>query len=376
MRPEHAAVAYRFAPIICHQTSGGPDERWQDYFCRIDFDDDRIADNNWDRLPDFKTRLVPEVYCSIVETRTHWILLYSVYHPRDWKSVGGHENDMEHCQVVVRKASGGVVEHVCTNAHHWQDVYYNPTAIDVSGIPKRDREMLYDGPITIHEGHPVIFIQQGFGTYLEMAAGQIGHGIQGVIDRPQSRWKPRRTAYEFSGGEGLVCTPDPAPHPPLDPALSFQTVTYSLIGTEQTLWEWTSEIGPGKLFSQAFGQWEADTFSYPRPRRPTRRQYFSDLGLVTEAAFPISFVGNEGVPNAAKAPFAYQLPIPVWAYLLAAGRDASWIAEQRRHNAHIDFGTKHLENAFDPAHSWSLRQGIPALRRFSTEYVFNPYVGI
>jgi hypothetical protein len=378
VRKDHLDVAYSLAPVICHETAGTLDERYQDYFCRVDFDGDRQANNNWDNTPAFKDELVPEIYCSVLETKTHFYALYSVFHPRDWKPIQGHENDMEHAQVVARKKAGGpVVEYVCSNAHHWNHVYYNPATIDVSAYSTKDREALFDGPIALHEGRPVIYVQPGTGELVELL-GQVGHGIQGVVDRPGSRWKKADATYEFDNEQGLVCFADETPSDPLDPSVPLhEDVRYRLIPTDESLWAWRTEMGEARLYAPKVGRWEADDRSYGRhggTKASSRKEYFVSQGWPSDLIHPAAFVGNEGVVDAAHPPFGFTLSIPWWMYLIAAGRDPAWVADERKHNALIDQGIKTVEDFFDPAHTWYLRLGAPPASQFSTEYEEHPYL--
>lgn len=381
MRAKDLRIARRFAPVICQETAGGPDERYQDYFCRVDYDGDRQANNNWDNLDAFRHRLLPEVYFSLTETRTHYFILYSVYHPRDWKPIEGHENDMEHAQVVVRKrGSSGVVQYLYTNAHIWYHAYYNDEDADVasviSDLPARERRALFEGRVTLLDGaHPVIHVEPGSGDLLELL-GEVGHGIRGVSDRPGSRWKPSTASFDFEDGQGLVCFPSDEPGGAPDPDQEVHAqVKYGLIPSEDTLWSWRQEVGHAGLFSLRSARWDADGRSYRSSQR-SRRSYLEELGLPTLASFPEAFVGNDGRPNAAHPPFAFELGVPYWRYLWMAGRDENWISDQRRHNPLIDIGRKSFDNFFDPAHAWWLRLAGPPADAFSLDYVHNPYLGI
>lgn len=61
--------------------------------------------DNWDNLNRYRLRA--RGYYSVVETRTHWFILYAFYHPRDWDKgfEGEHENDLEGALAIVRKGS-------------------------------------------------------------------------------------------------------------------------------------------------------------------------------------------------------------------------------------------------------------------------------
>ena len=65
----------------------------------------------------FKHKLLPHVYYSVVETHSHYFVLYAVYHPQDWESPDSawrrtprwqlmgseHEHDMEGALVIASK---------------------------------------------------------------------------------------------------------------------------------------------------------------------------------------------------------------------------------------------------------------------------------
>ena len=66
----------------------------------FDYDNDWVATNNWDNL--HRTPLRAYMYYSVTETKTHWFVMYSSFHPRDYaaciptgkaNAVGEHENE-------------------------------------------------------------------------------------------------------------------------------------------------------------------------------------------------------------------------------------------------------------------------------------------
>ncbi len=79
-----------------------------------------------------KYPLAAQVYYSLVETGTHWYILYAFYHPRDWHPwpvpFFQHENDMEGCLMVVEKRKGyryGYFQGMITASHdrYWPYTY-------------------------------------------------------------------------------------------------------------------------------------------------------------------------------------------------------------------------------------------------------------
>jgi hypothetical protein len=126
--PARAAVAddqlaRRWAPIHYQDTDSSDHDA--DYLSTVNFDGDWDARNNWGRQDDNPAWLTGAAYYSVVETGTHWFLLYGFYHPRDWTDVWDpfdlfhHENDMEGVLLTVRRDGSdfGVLEAAVTVFH-------------------------------------------------------------------------------------------------------------------------------------------------------------------------------------------------------------------------------------------------------------------
>ncbi|RKG89778.1 hypothetical protein D7V97_42380 [Corallococcus sp. CA053C] len=102
-----AALTKRWAPIHyqdvdvtgSHSLSGR-----SDFLTRVDFDGDWSGTNNWDNTG--SRALTAHAYQSVVETSSHWYLLYTFFHPRDWSDSifdTEHENDGEGVLLVVKR---------------------------------------------------------------------------------------------------------------------------------------------------------------------------------------------------------------------------------------------------------------------------------
>jgi hypothetical protein len=131
----HEEVALRWAPIHYQDTDSS--DAFADYLTAVDYDFDWITTNNWDNLHegDYVNEICPgsichdahvndlsgRVYYSVVETCTHWYIVYVLFHPLDWTdgSTGQeHEGDQEEVIAIVRKtASGGQLEALVAQAH-------------------------------------------------------------------------------------------------------------------------------------------------------------------------------------------------------------------------------------------------------------------
>ncbi|MEV6348878.1 hypothetical protein [Actinoplanes sp. NPDC051851] len=126
--PAHAAVsradlALRWAPIHyqdvdvtgSHALAGAAD-----MITRVDFDGDLNGRNNWDDAGQDTTAYA---YYSVVETATHYYLVYFFFHPRDWVDhpffETEHENDGEGLLEIVEKdgSAYGALRAAVTVAH-------------------------------------------------------------------------------------------------------------------------------------------------------------------------------------------------------------------------------------------------------------------
>jgi hypothetical protein len=147
--PSDAALALHWAPVHYQDTDSSDYDA--DYLSAVDFDADWDTRNNWERQDDILARMIGTVYYSVVETSTHWHLVYAFYHPRDWEdfpdpfSLYTHENDMEGVLLVVRKDGSefGRFEAMVTVAH--SDFY---SSIPPGGTYTNGRENI-DGTIVM-----------------------------------------------------------------------------------------------------------------------------------------------------------------------------------------------------------------------------------
>lgn len=112
-----ADIAARWAPI--HYQDTDPTDYFSDLIAKVDYDGNWDPTDNWDHVHAGHS-LDATVYYSVVETCTHWFIVYDYYHPRDWvdsRFQQEHENDFEEVLVIVRRAGGGSVEGLVAQAH-------------------------------------------------------------------------------------------------------------------------------------------------------------------------------------------------------------------------------------------------------------------
>jgi len=159
-------LALRWAPIhyqdVDNSGCGSMSGRG-DYITNIDFDNDWITSNNWNNIEPSK-KFAPNAhsYYSVVETNTHYFIIYSFFHPRDWANVcfaniDFHENDLEGLLTVVKKSSAndgyGELQGIVTTVH--ADFY----SFIPSGSPLQSNQESIDGALKMenynNQLHPV-----------------------------------------------------------------------------------------------------------------------------------------------------------------------------------------------------------------------------
>jgi hypothetical protein len=182
-----ADLAYRWAPIHYQDTAAADADA--DYLSTVDYDGDWYTRNNWEHQDDDVTRLVGAAYYSVVETSTHWYLVYAFYHPRDWAELDpflldSHENDMEGLLLTVRKdgTQYGSLQSMVTVAH--SDFF----SFVPAGSPFTAGRETIDGSVIMQTfdgaAHPTSFQEAK------------GHGCKA--------WN----GSSFPGGDGVVYYPD------------------------------------------------------------------------------------------------------------------------------------------------------------------------
>lgn len=170
----YESLAIHYAPVV---RQGVVSE--QDYITALDFDGDWIGNNNWENMPHFEIRAY--VYYSVIESKTHWFIFYSLFHPRDYTledcaiSGGCHENDLESIQLTVEKDGTlfGKPKALETLAHDSIYLYIFDKSVG-SGF------LRVTGIAELEDGHPLIYVEAlGHGIYghIGIASAMVGHLI-------------------------------------------------------------------------------------------------------------------------------------------------------------------------------------------------------
>lgn len=120
-----AQLALRWAPVHYQdvdQTGSHALGGAADYLTTYDFDGNLNARDNWDHAGNAAFPLRAHGYYSVVETSSHWFLIYLFFHPRDWTDSlfdTEHENDAEGVMLAVRRdgTTFGRLQAAVTVAH-------------------------------------------------------------------------------------------------------------------------------------------------------------------------------------------------------------------------------------------------------------------
>lgn len=311
----HRSLVEHYAPYIAQETWFQP---ISDYLHRFDSDGDWKGDNNWKQAEEGSSQAY--VYYAVMETETHWFLVYNMFHPRDYsdKCVVGtcHENDNEGMILTVRKDGSrfGRLQTLESLAHN--NVYSH--SIDRS-VKKGVHNI--DGSIEIYENsHPVVFIEAG------------GHGVYGSTGSHSSF---RLSDGQFKAGtNGVTYVYKGKAERPKHAA--DRNVGYELLPMYDHWWV-RAHQGSGRR-DKTFDEYYRYEPYGNRPKPP----YNEIAG---------SFLGREKSSNKAK---------PFW----------GWHDNRSRKKRVVATG----QWALDPAYSVSQNLKFPP--PFSLNYIFNPYLGI
>lgn len=122
---DRAQLALRWAPVHFQdvdQTGSHALGGQADYIAAYDYDGNLDGRDNWDHAGNPAFPLRATSYYSVVETSTHWFLVYLFFHPRDWTDSffdTEHENDAEGVMFAVRRdgSTFGQLQAAVTVAH-------------------------------------------------------------------------------------------------------------------------------------------------------------------------------------------------------------------------------------------------------------------
>jgi len=183
---DRAQLALRWAPVHYQdvdQTGGHALGGAADYLAAYDFDGNLDGRDNWDHAGNAAFPLRATAYYSVVETSTHWFVVYLFFHPRDWSDSvfefdTEHENDAEGVMLAVRRdgSAFGQLQAAVTVAHKDFFSFVPGGGAWTSGGESTDGALQM---MTLGDGaHPVTAQQaKGHGLKARPAYDIVGDGI-------------------------------------------------------------------------------------------------------------------------------------------------------------------------------------------------------
>jgi hypothetical protein len=232
-QPSHEQLAAHWAPVWYQDSDSSNYEG--DYIVAYDFDGDTRSDNNWDNLDKAGVDLRAVIYWSLVETQTHWFILYADFHPQDWDEncqpipFGPdkcHENDMEGAMVVVEKDGSphGKFFLLYTEAHNILYIFTNDPSVKPSSS-----KSLKSVPVTFEEGsHPELYVESK------------GHGVCALQYDGSDHCSHPLGSNPFPGGDGVVYRYKGKAEKPSSG--DDRDVGYDLVPLSSTLWPRREDI--------------------------------------------------------------------------------------------------------------------------------------
>lgn len=311
---KYLPLVENYAPFVAQETWFEPKA---DYLARFDYDGNWKGNDNWENLQIGSSKAF--VYYAVMETETHWFLIYNFFHPRDYSdfcvAASCHENDNEGLIMTIRKdvTKFGKLEVMETLAHNNVYSFTNNSAIK-KGIHD------IDGKVEFYENtHPIIFIEAG------------GHGIYSS-DSKSSLFDKAKMDFKQNTGITYIYK-QKAENPSY---ANDRNIGYALLPIYDE-W-WTKGNQENNQATETFDDFYVYEPFGNRPRANSK--YISG-----------AFHGETAAKNQAK---------PFWA----------WFDRKTKDKKVLNTG----QWALDPAYSVSINLKFPADLPVSLRYIFNPYL--
>lgn len=223
---DYYELAGHWSPVVFQDTATKGDDISQDFITNFNFDGNYNAYDNWDNQPNFPNP--GYIYYSVVETKTHYYLVYTFFHPRDWEALCTglftecHENDGEQIRLIVSKdgTTYGALQVLETQAHG------SVSAAKPSGSSVGNGKKSLGGSVSFEGSHVRIYSEAH------------GHGPYPCDNR----------CNDFPGGDGVVYRFKGTAEVPSNEKDS--DVGYDLIDELTDLWLRRGDAGKGNPFDK------------------------------------------------------------------------------------------------------------------------------
>ncbi|MBI2059812.1 MAG: hypothetical protein HYT87_08585 [Nitrospirae bacterium] len=221
-------LAGHWSPVVFQDTATKDSNISQDFITHFNFDGNYNAYDNWENQPNVSNP--GYIYFSVVESQTHYYIIYSFFHPRDWEQICTglftecHENDGEQIRLIIAKdgSAYGTLQVMETQAHG------SVSSHKPSGSPVTGGKKSLDTDVSYENGsHPRIYVEAH------------GHGPFPCDSR----------CADFPGGDGVVYRFKGKAEVPS--SANDSDVAYDLIDELADLWLRRHDAGNGNPFDKA-----------------------------------------------------------------------------------------------------------------------------
>lgn len=338
-------LAAQFVPLIYAGTETGNAQF--DYPTRYNLDGNWEPMDNVDYIKTQAQQVLPSVYCSVVESRTHYFITYMFYFPFRHTELAEHEfgNDVSGSLVVIRKSDNQPVAVETYFKNQSDDERSISYITDDSGFVASGQTLQtsdFDGMVS----RSTLFPNNHYIAWLSPRKHESCLWIDennsiydGCVLYPAYKPTLPRLEMKYGAGNATPITKQGGTFP-----ATLSNVDFELLYILEQLWPRRSDVGQNEVFSSSYEYepYVSNTFS----NRPV---------LATEVGS--SFAEPVGHDNA-RPPWA-------WRYF---PQDGSSFYQMPRGVVFLDPAV-HFRRKHDPSLQWNAAG-------WSIEYCFNPYFNV
>jgi hypothetical protein len=236
------------APVVFQETGHNPKA---DAITRFDYDGDYVGNNNWKNLEAHATPA--HVYYDVRESKTHYFIMYSFFHARDYSYFCipwiCHENDLEGSMTIIEKNEKdwqGKVVAVQTLAHdriytHEGIGGIRPVESDELRAPASDQGAVKKVSLFIEwGGHGVYAWDPGNKSKLKEDKNTYLNSYEQIMSIAVEDYSKDWLVYHYGGQAD-----DPK-------GASSGIYSYELVPMYEELWDRRGQIGQEHVFAKTY----------------------------------------------------------------------------------------------------------------------------
>lgn len=348
---EYATLAATYSPVIYGATTPGYAK--YDYPTRFDADDDWNGEDTVSYMQTDVQSVTPAVYYSVVESKSHWFIMYAFFWPYRYTESSGNRfgNDMAGATVIVRKHDGMPIivdtYHKADNSE-MSDAYVSDACalVPLAANPMDYRfEDRFTTEVLFPNGHYEAYLSAGKHESCLWQDRNNGP-FDGCVLNAGLISQLEKNQYVFGAGGADTITKAGGAWPTNKEALK-----YELVPILETLWARRDQFGSGHIWDVGYSY----DNSYPNMQgRPA---------LSTDV--PATFLDPVGNDNGR----------PPWAWKWLPGNGEAYYNINRGAmvlDPAVFFALRHGNSESNPWPEWDPSTGAG----WSLDYCFNPYFNL